>query len=337
MCSLLVAIAGGLYWGGEFGVLVQPGQTTAQWFPREESWRSANPENIADVRSALITGLERLPPSFEGTLPDGGWSLDEAGHLQMTAAIKDRFDYFLLAIGEEPLESLIERVQAYIRFSLPAPARDEALALFEDYIALQQALAELSEPPDSVSAADLDAMAFHLQQVSDIRRSYLSPEAADAFFGEDEAYDRYTLDLLRMNLRTDLSDEERKQHQAALASTLPAHLQVAIQQPQQAIQLARLTHALREDGATEDEVYQMRLDQVGAAAAERLRQLDRARQLWQSRVDVWMAERASILESGGEGFVSLSAQLEQSRGTHFDPQERQRVLALERIADRSSE
>ncbi|MCC0452966.1 lipase chaperone, partial [Pseudomonas aeruginosa] len=43
-----------------------------------------------------------LPTSFRGTSVDGSFSVDASGNLLITRDIRNLFDYFLSAVGEEP-------------------------------------------------------------------------------------------------------------------------------------------------------------------------------------------------------------------------------------------
>lgn len=45
-----------------------------------------------------------LPTSFRGTSVDGSFSVDASGNLLITRDIRNLFDYFLSAVGEEPLQ-----------------------------------------------------------------------------------------------------------------------------------------------------------------------------------------------------------------------------------------
>ena len=75
-----------------------------------------------------------LPTSFRGTSVDGSFSVDASGNLLITRDIRNLFDYFLSAVGEEPLQQSLDRLRAYIAAELQEPARGQALALMQQYI-----------------------------------------------------------------------------------------------------------------------------------------------------------------------------------------------------------
>ena len=57
--------------------------------------------------------MAKLPASFKGTEVDGQFQLDAAGNLIIGPELRQLFDYFLSAIGEEPLKQSIERLRRY--------------------------------------------------------------------------------------------------------------------------------------------------------------------------------------------------------------------------------
>ncbi|HVK71994.1 MAG TPA: hypothetical protein VM734_01685 [Kofleriaceae bacterium] len=98
--------------------------------------------------------LPPLPPSLRGTEVDGAYTLDETGALIGSPAVRDRFDYYLAAEGEEPFADLRARVAADAAAALAPEAAAAALDLFDRYVAYRidgQALLE-TRPADPVAA-----------------------------------------------------------------------------------------------------------------------------------------------------------------------------------------
>ena len=74
----------------------------------------------------FVTGMERLPHSLNGVDPPAGLVIDAAGNLVVRRSLRDLFDFFLSAIGEEPLPTLRARIRAYMAKSLPDSAFKQA-------------------------------------------------------------------------------------------------------------------------------------------------------------------------------------------------------------------
>ena len=115
-------------------------------------------QNLVKSSPATKTNAQQLPASFNGTQVDGVFQLDEQGNLRITRDIVQIFDYFLSAIGEEPLSRSIERLQAYIRSQLSgsAQAQAQALSLLEQYLDYKRQLVQLER--DLPQLSDLDAL-----------------------------------------------------------------------------------------------------------------------------------------------------------------------------------
>lgn len=297
---------------------------------KEEGALSALADNAKPAQ--FITGLENLPPSFRGTDPDGELRADNQGNLVIQHEIRLLFDYFLAGIGEEPQATIAARIRAYIEQQLPEPAATQANQLLDAYLALLDGSSALDKP-DTATDFDTDTIAGHLQLVSELRRTYLPHDVADAFFGEDEAYDRYTLGKLSILKNAQLSAEEKNQQIASLESQLPEDLQRFLQRSQQAVQLHELTNELRNQGGTNEELYQRRSEQVGADAAERLAQLDIDRAQWKNRIDSWLVDRENFLRDPQLSRADKPELLAQWRNERFNGTEVNRVEALERIHD----
>jgi len=277
-------------------------------------------------------GLEQLPASFRGTTPDGALRVDEKGNLLIENEVRLLFDYFLSGYGEEASEKLEARIRAYIQAHLNEPAISQANQLLDDYLALRLGLTALEQDNDTRDL-DTESMEKRLQAIRDMRRTYLTAEAADAFFAEEEAYDRFTLNKIKILQQTQLSPEQKAYHLAEIAQQLPESVQHALQSSQQLIDLQHHTQRILQAGGTEETLHQMRSMQVGSVAAQRLAELDQRRDHWRQRFDRWLLERGSVQLNPGLSETDKNALLVQLRRERFDESELRRVEALERIQD----
>lgn len=277
------------------------------------------------------TGLEQLPASFVGTHPDFFWQLDNRGHLVVDNDVREIFDYFLAGLGEETLASLLARIHAYIDHTLEGPAAEEARALLENYIAMLNALSQWERARPPSSNQDIETMAERLQALRDMRVTYLDVAVAEAFYGEEERYDQYTLEQLAVLQNEALNDSQKADQITLLQADLPQGLRQSLQQAEQVIQLGKLTSEVQASGSEED-LYQIRASLVGDDAARRLAELDRVRAQWQMRMDSWLVERDELMASGALDESDIQNQLLERRAVHFTEQEIKRVIALESIA-----
>jgi len=231
--------------------------------------------------------------------------------------MRQLFDYFLAAIGEEPLKNSIARLRQHITAELAEPARGQALSVLNQYLSYKQQLLELEET--YARAPDLSALRQRLHAVQALRARVLDPEVHQAFFAIDEAYDRFSLERLAIRFDQGLDSDAKGRAIDQLRASLPAELQT---------ELREQTDALEQSGAGHEQVRQLRQQLVGSAAADRLDALDRQRQQWQQRVTAYQQARASIEASRGLDDVERQAAIERLEEQHFNASERLRLLAV---------
>lgn len=287
------------------------------------------------VAPALPAQLPALPASFAGTQVDGRFQLDAAGNLLITEDIRRIFDYFLSAIGEEPIGISIQRLRGYITAQLQEPAEGQALALLEQYLDYKRQLVQLEK--DLPQMADLDAMRQREAAVSALRARLFSTEVHQVFFAGEETYNRFTLERLAIAHDATLDDAAKAAAVDRLRQGLPEALQDSVL-PQLQAELRTQTAQLQAQGATPTEIRRLRQQLVGAEATERLEALDQRRQGWKQRIGAFQAEKARIESNPGLSDGDRRAAIQRLAEEKFDEHERQRLdAALELAAARAQQ
>ena len=310
--ALLVSYAGFHHLGRSTGTPASPPRlegvepATATVSPAREAARPA---------ASLEAVLASLPPSFRGTEVDGRFQLDAAGNLVVSEDVRQLFDYFLAAIGEEPLERSIQRLRDYIDASLVAPARDQAQALLDQYLDYKRQLAQLEqELPQLVQA---------------LRAQVFSPQAHQAFFAREEGFNRFSLERLAIRQNAALDDAGKAAAIDRLRAALPDELHEHVL-PQLQQELRVQTEQLGPD-ATPEQVRQLRQQLVGAEATARLEALDAQRQQWRQRLNDYLAEKQRLEAHRGLSGTEREAALQRLIEERFDERERLRLDAAERL------
>lgn len=304
---------------------------------KDRSWNStldltSQSSFSSNEDSGFVSGLENLPPSFSGTQPDGQLVADSSGNLIISHQVRLTFDYFLTGIGEEPIDILIARIRAYIANQLPEPAASQANRLLEDYLALQEALSKLDMPSNS-RRLDTEKMSRLLEEVISLRRTYLSPEVAEAFYAEEESYDRYSLQAANILQDQTLSNTEQEKQINYLKQQLPETMQTAMTETQKVVDMNRSVQQLKKDGGNKIELYNLRSEYVGPEAAERLAKLDEERAQWKDQLETWFALRNKIRQDQSIAEQDKAGLTDQLRSDYFEKKDIHRVQALERIHD----
>ncbi len=278
-------------------------------------WLSPGEEVAPVVRASLAQAA-----SQSGTTVDGRAQVELGGELRVDAALRRLFDYHLASYGEKEMNAIRLAVKQSLRESLTGRPLQQALALFERYLAYRQSLAGWR----SAAGADL---ADRLTRVADARRQYFSAAEIEGLFGEEDAYDRFTAQRLRLLAAPGLSAAEKAARLQALEASLPEALRAARQAPLKPQRLAEAEAALRKSGGGEQEIYVLRSQMAGQAAADRLGQLDKEEERWRQRIDAYLAQRRQLQADAAIGDANRRQALAALEAASFNPQERLRLGA----------
>lgn len=288
---------------------------------------SATPVATRDARSSL-------PGSLRGTAVDGAFQLDEAGNLIITQDIRRIFDYFLSTIGEEPYKHSIERLQNYISAQLQEPARGQALALLAQYLEYKRDLVQLER--DLPQRPDLALLRQRDAAVQALRARIFSAEVHAAFFADEEALARFSLERLAILHDGGMDDEGKARAIDRLRERMPEATREQMAALAQ-IELRSQTQALQANGASPEEIRRLRLHMVGSEATRRLEQLDAQRAAWQQRLGDYRQARSRIEQNQGLSSADKAEAIEKLEREGFSASERLRLdAALELAAAQDS-
>src|SRR5690606_17270651 len=157
-------------------------------------------------------------------------------------------------------------------------------------------------------------------------------EAHQAFFGQEEAYNQFTLQRLAIRHDQSLSDREKAEALDRLRAGLPEELQELVV-PQLQTELRQQSAALQAQGASPAQIQQLRLQLVGAEATARLEALDQRRQQWQQRLADYRREKARIQANSGLSDEDRRAAIARLAEERVDERERLRLDAAEQLAE----
>ncbi|TMA37186.1 MAG: lipase chaperone, partial [Deltaproteobacteria bacterium] len=262
--------------------------------------------------------------SLAGTVADGELAVDESGRLVVTRETRRFFDYFLAGGGEEGVGRAKARLVAEVRKRLPVSAVPEAIGLLDRYLAYRRRAWLAEQAPDVGARVSL----LHA-----LREQTLGAEAARAFFADEEAADEAAIERARISADPSLDDAERERRAARLEERLPEPVREARAQALAPLRLMQDEERLRASGASPAEIRALRERSFGTEAADRLEDLDRQRAAWQRRLDDYREARDAIARSDSLDAGARDRAIETLRAERFTPEERLRVVALDRIRE----
>ncbi|MEE3328125.1 MAG: lipase secretion chaperone [Myxococcota bacterium] len=310
------------------GQLADGNQRVGDLASLESDWTRATPEaDPVDPSSpALMGNQDTFPPSLRETDPDGGLWTDADGHFVPHSDSIAFFDYFFAATGEVSEEELHRLIVQEIRARLSGPAAAEAEQLLDQYVGMREDLRALSQ--SGSAPHDLER---RWQWIRELRRKHFGAELSLVLFGESE--EALAIDLARRRVMADetLESDPKARRLEALHEGLPDDIRQARERVRKPARVHAEVNRLREAGATDEELFRVREEAFGLAAAERLAKLDAERLKWQDRFQVYFEQRQALLIEMDEEVLTSDqrrARLDSLLETHFHGSERRRARAL---------
>ena len=310
----LAATAATLYW--QWPTLPSPAAAVAPTaVPAPISITSATPAPTSSVTPAQPpSGVSSLP-GLQGTEVDGELKTDSAGNLVLQLALRDYFDYFLSAADQAGLEAAVEALLADAGVRLQEPALGQLLGVLGNYLDYKRAsLALMQQPLSAQQQARPESQLAALQQafegLAQLRRAHFSAAQAEALFGAEEAYARYTLDSLALMAREDLSEQGKADLQEQLRAQLPDAMRASEERQQQALAQQAQSERLWQQGAGEQQQREFLAQTYAAETVERLLVEQRNERGWQQR---YAAYRDELAKLQGNGLSAADRQREQQR------------------------
>ncbi|SIQ90534.1 lipase secretion chaperone [Aquipseudomonas alcaligenes] len=300
---------------------------TATAIPEDSRSREARDlnHNLRETPATRLADPGPLPPSLAGAHHGVQLRMDAQGHLFLQADLLHLFDFYLAGREEEGLDKVLRRIHRDLATQLREPALDQARDLLRRYVDYRIALQGL---PEADASLDAGALRQRLDALNALRQQFFSADEYALFFTRENAEDEYMVQRLALTRQAGLSEEQRAQALAELELQLPEEVRMARAESIRHGELYAATQTLQEQGASAEEIRQLREQTLGSAAADALADLDRQQAAWQQRLSDYAAERNRLRQSGLND-SQLQAAIAELQSSRFDERERLRVQALD--------
>lgn len=229
--------------------------------------------------------------SLAGTEPAGDWCVSRDQKLQPCNALRLRFEYYLLGIGEVGTNELRSLVQDESLRANGAALTSEVMALWDHYWQLRTYAWK-----NHIDPSDRSTWLPVVEELHAVRQQILGAAWATAFFADDEA--AFRADYARL--------------ETGLAR--PADMGDPVPQMSAGADAAAVTAA--------------RVARYGEAAAERLAQVDNEWANWDKRLNLARSEWARLQQAANLSDPQRKAAMTGYVQANFNLEERRRVLAL---------
>ncbi|MGH1471666.1 MAG: lipase secretion chaperone [Cellvibrionaceae bacterium] len=258
---------------------------------------------------------------------DGAINIDEQGNLIFDQDFRDLLDFYIgltTSVNELPLlRQALRRHLTAVNYSVKNV--NEVLAALTRYLEYREAAVSLdSRSLDNLEIADL------FDQLYQFRRDHLGSDMADGFFGEEEASNQYIVarqELLGSDAANDSID--RKTQLEKLNQELSLPIRNARSEAIKIVRVSELVTALKAKGASEADIYQLRQNQLGGEAAQRLYELDKKRSEWKNKLEEYTIEKNKLFSNADLDKNEVLAAISHLQDQYFSDEEIIRVNALE--------
>ncbi|WP_261863539.1 lipase secretion chaperone [Psychrobacter sp. JCM 18900] len=155
--------------------------------------------------------------------------------------------------------------------------------------------------------------------------STLTSQPLQHFFGAEDDYDNYSIEMVRIDQNKQMSDVQKQAARQDYISRLPDNAtKTNIMQQANISELMTRTEQMKARGATPEELYNMRRELVGAPAAERLAQVDQEDANFDQRFTQYETQKNRLLSQGDDA-AQAQIQINQLEQQLFNDTERKRL------------
>lgn len=284
-------------------------------------------ENAHKSPETIKAFNKTLPASLEGIDLNIALPLDENGNLIIGLVLKDFFEIYLSAMGEEELEEILLRIQSALAQQLESPALEQGYEALKRFIDYKVELANLEQQEHDPSLTELDNIRQQKETLAQIQQQYFSPDEADAFFAEEAEYDAFMLEHLTIQQNESLSAIEKQQQILALEDSLPEEVKQVREATMVSAKVYEQAQTMKAEGSSAEEIYQMRSQSLGDEAASALADLDRERDSWNQRL-VSFTQQYQMIADSGMSEADTNAEVEALLSRDFSATEIIRVKAI---------
>lgn len=293
--------------------------------PQNSSEHSS--KDLSKITPPEIENLSILDLStFRFSSVDGAINVDKNNHLIINEDLRHWFDFYLSAIGEIEIDNIILFMEREIN-TLPNPGKEQAHKIMTQYLAYKYELAEYDnqELRSLDGNNDIEQLSNRLDWQMRLRRRHLEEKVVESFWKKDEVIDNYALKKIEIR-SSNISESDKNIQLEELEASLPEELKFFKQELYIASNLLEKENALGKSKKS-SELRNLRIQEVGIEATDRLDAIDKAQQKWRLKV---LSYRNQVQKLSGIEAISNSdkeALITEYREENFNSKEILRLKA----------
>ena len=244
---------------------------------------------------------------------------------------RDCFEYFISQYGERNIDEIRQNFQRYIAKGFQASEQQQIQELWSRYLSYREQLSKLQmNQPAQESYGYFQAI---FDAMHDLKQRFFSQVEIEGLFGTEDIYQQYTLDRMHILENKNLDAVNKAKQLQQRFDQLPQDWQENLKDLSKLEDLRSLTEQIKARNGSAQELRDMRVNLVGEAATQRLEQLDQQRSDWKQRVQSYLDERKTIVDSNMSASAKDQA-IQQLKQQQFQSiQEQQRLQTFETVYD----
>jgi lipase chaperone LimK len=222
------------------------------------------------------------------------FAVDRNGELILGPDTTIALDVLLTQFPERPDREDMARLEGRIKEGLRDRAARDAERFLRAYLAYRKGEAEIEAQP---RAATSEAV---LEQIIALRRQHFGAQLADALFAAREEQSRFDIQAARIKADPVMNFQEKTARLEALRTKMhgAAVLEEDKSAGSQALRAtAQQVALLRERGAPESEIRQLRERALGPGDAQFLSDMETQQAEWEQRYQAFRQQKAAILNA----------------------------------------
>jgi len=295
-----------------------------------KNWVYSQAALTPEARQFLAT----LPASLKDSPLPSLLDVDIQGDLIVNVKVKNLFEFYLTAMGEDSLEDCISRIRYNLKEQLAPAALAQATEILEGYIQYRNHIGEIKNnfmARYSQGDYDIGVVQEMKESAKESRSLFLSGEAINAFYEKEDEYDNLMMQRIAIQSDSSLSPADKMFQLKELDSQSPKWL---LEQEKQAKLISIVQSqekTLRNNGGSEQDIQSLRIESYGEQGANNLQILDNQRAQWHKRVDEYRHDAVSVLGSSEYSEGEQKQLLTDLRQQYFSGPELIRIQSLDKI------
>jgi lipase chaperone LimK len=288
-----------------------------------------NTQKASGARQPEDKSMPRLAPhpSLVGTDVNGGIRVGRDGQIILHRDLRRLFDYYLSLLGRMDAQAIRALLEQNLNASESSAVTEQALAIYDKYLKLIDAETKLAERWTERDLTTTATVARVVEERRHLRREHLGDELTEAFFEDQENYEAYQLERLKIGTNPNLTESEKAEALTAAENLLAPEQREIRKRTFAWLDIKKIARQPVE--SLDAEGAEAIAQRFGENALKRLAAVEEERKTWEQKREAWLLEKARLAARTDLSEAEKSASLLEFAKAYLDAGELRRMQALD--------